>query len=158
MSIIYDALKKIQKSNALDLNYNLDKKEKDYKYRMDFFYFSMVCIGLFIGYIFFSFISRPKYPAKKQTAKVSGEVKTPLPIEEPPLENNPLVSAAPEKKPRNSWVLNGIFFSQDEGYALINNQIVKEGDLISGGKVTRITLDEVGVVYDGRETTLTAKK
>ena len=158
MSIIYDALKKIQKSNAVDLNYNLDNKEKNYKYRMYFFYSSMVCIGLFIGYIFFSFLSRPKYPATKQTAKVSVQENTPLPIEKPPVTTNPVVFTAPEKKPRDPPVLNGIFFSQDEGYALINNQIVKEGDLIAGGRVKRITLDEVRLEYDGREITVPAKK
>jgi len=158
MSIIYDALKKIQKSNVVDSNYIMDRKEKKYKYKVYFFYTAIVCIGLFIGYIFFSFLSRPGYSAMKQAVKTSVKDNNSLSVEETPLGNVPVVSAAPEKKPHDPWVLNGIFFSQDEGYALINNQIVKEGDLIAGGKVKRITLDEVGLVYDGREITLTAQK
>nr|MBC8436521.1 hypothetical protein [Candidatus Omnitrophota bacterium] len=43
-----------------------------------------------------------------------------------------------------SLVLNGIFFSQDEGYyALVNNKIVKVGDDIDGAKVRHIDFDNV---------------
>ena len=40
-------------------------------------------------------------------------------------------------------VLNGIFFSQEEGYALVNNHIVKVGDKVGGALVKRIDVNEV---------------
>ena len=49
----------------------------------------------------------------------------------------------PVKENRAALVLNGIFFAKDGCYAIINNQIVKENDVIEGATVTRITVDEV---------------
>ncbi len=48
---------------------------------------------------------------------------------------------APQELP--SLMLNGLFFSGKLGYALINNQIVKEGDTIEGAKVVQISLRSV---------------
>jgi len=42
-----------------------------------------------------------------------------------------------------SFVLNGIFFSDNDGYALINNQIVRENGYISGTKAGFLTIDAV---------------
>jgi hypothetical protein len=39
--------------------------------------------------------------------------------------------------------LNGIFYSDEGSYALVNNKIVKEGDVIEGWLVTRIGIGEV---------------
>ncbi|MBM3255779.1 MAG: hypothetical protein FJZ08_05705 [Candidatus Omnitrophica bacterium] len=56
--------------------------------------------------------------------------------------------AAPQKKSPSELTLSGIFFSEQIGYALINNQIVKEGDKISGATVVRISLDGVDLKYE----------
>jgi len=40
-------------------------------------------------------------------------------------------------------VLNGVFFSKNEGYALINNKVVKQGDSVEGIKVRKVNLDDV---------------
>ena len=51
---------------------------------------------------------------------------------------------------RLSLTLNGIFFAEDSNsYAIINNQIVKEKDMIGDSIVKRITLKEVEVETDG---------
>jgi type II secretory pathway component PulC len=54
----------------------------------------------------------------------------------------------PAKEKRAVLVLNGIFFAKDGCYALINNRIVKENDVIEGATVMRITVDEVELEAD----------
>lgn len=55
-------------------------------------------------------------------------------------------------------MLNGVFFSENEGYALINNRIVKEGDALEGVTVKRIKLDEVELeAEDGSTIKLSTK-
>jgi len=56
----------------------------------------------------------------------------------------------------SALVLNGIFFSEGQGYALINNQIVKESDVIDGAKVLKITSDAVELDSSGTKITLTS--
>ncbi len=148
MSIIYDALKKIEKSNILRAS--VDKKGTESKNRLKIYliYFLVACSGIFIGNIFFNFLSAPK-GIVTQPAGSSVKEALPQPPEELPLEIAPTVSVDPARKLRELLVLNGIFSSQDEGYALINNQIVKEGDLIEGAKVLRIGLNEVELEFQG---------
>ena len=62
------------------------------------------------------------------------------------------------KESKEPLILNGIFFSQDEPYALINNQIVKESETIEGATVKRIKVDEVEVEKEGSILTLKKSK
>ncbi|MBU1125578.1 MAG: hypothetical protein KKC84_06110 [Candidatus Omnitrophica bacterium] len=66
-------------------------------------------------------------------------------------EEKPVTQAA-------SLSLNGIFFSQNEGYALINNQIVKEGDTVAGVFVKTITVNGVELEDQGNPLTLLTRK
>ena len=54
-------------------------------------------------------------------------------------------------------VLNGIFFSGGAGYALINNQILEEGDGISGLVVRKITEGDVELKTKNSVVTLSLK-
>lgn len=147
MSIIYDALKKVEK------NINLEPKvEKLEKTKLQFFkvrpglyliYILVACIGIFSGNLLFNLLSRPKSISFKQTQPS-------LPIQGTETETihsaqflKPLPKTKERNEPEESFVLNGIFFSDNEGYALINNQIVKIGDTIKGATVKDIKLNEV---------------
>lgn len=58
----------------------------------------------------------------------------------------PILPSPPpqEHKPaETSFVLNGIFFSDNDGYALVNNQIVRKNDFVDGAKVSLITANSV---------------
>ena len=61
----------------------------------------------------------------------------------------PPESSQSEKQIQPLLVLNGIFFSENQGYALINNRIVKEGDTVDGAIVDRISLDGVDLNSGG---------
>ncbi len=54
--------------------------------------------------------------------------------------------------------LNGIMYSAQMRYAVINNGMFQEGDLVNGAKVIRIEKDTVIFNYEGSDFTLTLKK
>jgi hypothetical protein len=159
MSIIHEALKKVEKS--IDSCYPAKEirmpppVRKINKYLI---YPLIFCFGLFIENTFFSFILRPEKTYRENPPQLSSEM-----ISEPLKEMSKdtiLVTAEPALSPeapspakiaedepeaqKTALVLNGIFFSQDDGYyALINNKIVKAGDDIDGVIVKHIDLDNV---------------
>ena len=96
-----------------------------------------------------------KNDAARTKVKEAAPSSIALPV---PPQNKTAVDNTPEVSPVDSLVLNGVFFSKDTGYALLNNHVVKEGDFIEGAKVKRITLDGVVLEYSGREVKLYAGK
>jgi len=166
MSIIYDALKKVEtkiadsgiKPEVLDLPKKSPSKLKSY-----LFYLLILGAGFIIaGTIFIlsnpqkkplamlNKIAKPAAGLKKITTAVSEKLKLPTLAKEPP--TTPISSALSEESASGSppiLVLNGVFFSENEGYALINNQIVREGDVINGATVERINLQGVELKSEG---------
>ncbi len=135
MSIIYDALKKVEASVINEPKTKTDKRVKP-KIKPYLLYALLACVGLFIANAF-SVFSFPKPSLNKTQAAVKPE-----PIIQPPARTSALEVIPQELKPP-SFNLTGVFFSKDESYALINNQIVKKGDKIDGATVMEITVDEV---------------
>lgn len=150
MSIIYDALKKVEAAIHRDsLATKTDKKEHKSKFKNYLLYVLVVCLGFFIANIFFG-ILKPSVMVKSQPLVIQKEAQLPLPAlvpkEEPTLDTS--LSAPTERRAAPLLVLNGVFFSENEGYALINNRIVKEGDAIDGATVLRIDLDGVECKFE----------
>ena len=162
MSIIYDALKKVEtkiadsgiKPEVLDFPKKPLSKLKIYL----FYLLILVAVFLIAGIIFI--LSGPqKKPFKKITTAVSEKLKLPTPAKEPPTTPIlPLLSEAPPGGAPPVLVLNGVFFSQNQGYALINNQIVREGDVINGATVERINLQGVELKSEGSLISLSTTK
>jgi len=173
MSIIYDALKKVEKSRKISLE---TKTDKDYrpksKIKIYLLYGLIVCSSFFIASIFFAFLqtplqNNPRVLAKNQSpsnlkpdVNIIKEPRTEPPSTETssPVVNQTQNKAEPLEKPKAPLTLNGVFFSQDEGYALINNQIVKEGDVVEGARVALITLEGVELVFEGKLIKLSTNK
>ena len=137
MSIIYDALKKVETSLTGDSKTKIDKDSKS-KPKIYLLYVLMICLGLFIANIFYGWLSQkepylaltPPTAALQTSVSVEAEMET-------------------QKEAIPSFTLNGVFFSGGEGYALINNRIVKKGDKIGRASVVQIFLDEVELELDG---------
>lgn len=140
MSIIYEALKKTQNSINAHVKPNPRIKLKRSKF-LPWVLFILFAISLaaFAG----KFIFKNPSPA----IIISEPIVTP-PVPPPP---PPAVEAKPVEKTPPALVLNGVFYSQDQAYALINNQIVKKGDVLDGAIVRRITLEAVELERDGLE-------
>lgn len=143
MSIIYDALKKVETSQANDAKTKIDKGVKS-KPKIYLLYALMICLGLFMANIFYGWLSQKK-PADKKEPYLAPTPPTAA------LETNVSVEVEMEtqKESLPAFTLNGVFFSGGEGYALINNRIVKKGDKIGGATVVQIFLDEVELELDG---------
>jgi len=163
MSIIYDALKKVEISNSKNTE-GAPMPRKGLLSWLKVYALYILCIcagGVFISIIFSlsselmqtSDIAKPK---KETVIK-----KDPLPIvkENIPPNNTPapLPPEPIEAQPAPSFILSGTFFSEGQVYALINQQIVKEGDLVDKAMVKRIALNEVELELDGSMIKLSMK-
>lgn len=150
MSIIYDALKKIEASSANEKGTKIDAglKPKSKSYLLVAF---TVCLTLFIVNILYSWLSPMKSPPSLTDKKES------LSSYAQPLSEETLLGKSvsledriePPKETPPVFTLSGVFFSGGEAYALINNRIVKKGDKINGATVGEIFLDEVDLEFGG---------
>lgn len=142
MSIIYDALKKIEHSNNNDFKLLWNNKyiRQQNKPRPYLLFLLIIALGLFI-YNNFTLSKRPPslvspIQTNVQFKPFSGQV---LQQKEEQQEGDKVI----EDNPKPIWVLNGVFSSLGKNYALINNQIVQEKDIIAGAIVRHIDLDSV---------------
>ncbi len=156
MSIIYDALKKVEASGENESKTKINRSTKP-KPRIYFLYILAVCLILFIASILYERLSsrHPNITAIIKTLPLAGK-KEILPPGLPSgkiatLQERASVDAGikNEKEIPVLFTLNGVFFSGAEGYALINNRIVKQDDKIEGATVEKISLDEVDLNLGG---------
>jgi hypothetical protein len=61
---------------------------------------------------------------------------------------NKPIQAVVKKDP--TWVLSSILYSKDRKHAIINNKLVRKGDLINGARVVRLQPDSVQLVAKGK--------
>lgn len=175
MSIIYEALKKVEKSTAPQKTDT--ERSRRLKPKIFLLYILLVCAGIFIANIFFNFLAgvskvsinspivkvQQTQTTKSQAPVLSWELPTPesskkeIPLPEVKKASLPVVVDT-KRQSEPELTLNGVFFSQEEGYALINNRIVKEGDLVEGAVVKRIALDEVELDFQGSVIKLNSNK
>ncbi|MCM8780343.1 MAG: general secretion pathway protein GspB [Candidatus Omnitrophica bacterium] len=165
MSIIYEALKKVepkvQNSNKTNSNY---RKDKPFSLRYTVLYILTLCLGISVAATL-SFLFTHSLE-KTTTIKKYNHIH----IDRPPATSPIITTNAPillesqsESKQKiintikPSLVLNGIFFSENEGYALINNKILKEGDSIEQAKVKSITPQKVELEFEGETIILYVK-
>lgn len=161
MSIIYDALKKVE--NSL-MNSGGQKKEAPvpqvkavppkinktpgFKPKVFLLVILLACLGVFIANMVMKKPASPIVKNEPQSLPPAKE-KEALPKEAPVELIKPIEPADKRKQLQSQLVLNGVFFSGDEGYALINNHIMKTGDSIEGATVVKITQEEVELSYEG---------
>lgn len=169
MSIIYDALKKVEESSIKEIKPQVDASERNRRGLKTYLLYGLAaCVGLFAVNVLFTFLSRPKQIVKVDRIDPAQVPKVPAPpAVQPrvPIQNQaPVQQPAQQTTPRASpvkmsskglLILNGIFFSENEGYALINNHIVKEGDTVNSAIVKRIGVDDVELEVDGENVSLT---
>lgn len=142
MSIIYDALKNVETGLKIENKKILNTKPI-------FIYVGIVVIGFLVAQFLFNSFT-PATPASKLKVKVTA-LKTAQPTQQQLLPQAQPQQTQPQSLPQSqeqptvmpSLVLNGIFFTGNDGYCLINNQILKAGDEIEGVVVEKINEQEV---------------
>jgi len=159
MSIIHDALKKVEASTAPASPEQQAQKpapQSASKRKVYLLYAVMICVGGVLANILFGLLS-PK-PAPKTSPAVVIKEDIPLTVAAQAVTS----SAAEEEE---SWedlpsplIVSGVFFSGDEGYALINNKIVKKGDRVGPATVGEISLQEVELENRGSVVKLSVGK
>lgn len=169
MSIIYDALKKVEESNVKEIKPQAEPSEHHKRsFKTYLLYGLAACVGLFVINLFFSFLTHPKQGAKAERLNPAPVFKEQTPpalqtqaaIQAKPSAQQPSQQEAPKAtavrmSSKGLLILNGIFFSENEGYALVNNHIVKVGDTVNSATVKSITVDEVELEADGESVKLT---
>lgn len=159
MSIIYDALKKIEKNNARQSPDTDAKKTSKPKInpKVYLLYVLFVAAGFAVANFIFSIFARPIQENDLSSGRPL-PVKT-LPAAVPVAEKQAAVPPAPavtQTQPQadaaatQSFGLSGVFFSEEEGYALINSKVVKVGDTIDGAVVKSVDLSGVELDYNGQ--------
>jgi type II secretory pathway component PulC len=158
MSIINEALKKAEEIIQKNSTKETIKPDRKRNLKPHLLYIFIFIIILFLGYLIFVSINR-----KIQVPQTPETPKTVL-ISEEELKTNETAAlgpaALPEKqnKPEKNFILNGIFFSDNDGYALVNNQIVRENDSVDGAKVEKVSANTVELNDEGQVITLSTNR
>lgn len=104
-------------------------------------YFMVVCVGLLAGYLFFNFAPLVTKNYQERHDQSAG-----LTARSPDTPKGPkeiLPSGKSSNQIPQPFILKGVLFSKGKGSALINEQVVKEGDFLEGAQVLRITKNGV---------------
>lgn len=158
MSIIYDALKKVERKYSeekkSDTLGNL-KKEKLPGFVLYFIYILVIIAGIFSAKLVLGLVAKIAISSSKTADRKTNiqkkDVKTTTTkpetsIQEIITKKKPesiFKKEVPEEPPVPRFVLTGIFFTDEIGYVLINNKILRAGDVIDGATVSKITSDDV---------------
>lgn len=156
MSIINEALKKTEE----DIQRSADKKNAraDIKKPKNTFllYALILLTGLFFGNLIFNLLSHKIKTGATENKTIVTPAQT-IPLAPPAIASPAL--PVEEKTAPPSLVLNGIFFSDDDdGYALVNNQIVRENESVDGVLVKKITASSVELDNRGEIITLSTQR
>jgi len=160
MSIIYDALKKVEGSLSKPKSVSAASHapvRRTSKLIPFLAYSFVVLLAIFSMKMVYDLITSPgRSKQVKKDPRSSLNVFTA--VNQPALLSNiPALNTQEITEELPDLVLNGIFFSGGAGYALINNQILEEGDGISGLVVRRITEGDVELKTKNSVVTLSLK-
>jgi len=149
MSIIYEALKKVEAQGAKQpIAEKLMAPKAKPGIKVVLFYILIVVAAIFMMNLFYRLIST-SHPAKP--APLPTQAKNPSPeVPAMPEVQGPVFSRRLD--------LNGVFYSGNEAYALMNNQIIKVGDIIEGAVVKRISLEGVELEKEGQFVQISTSK
>ena len=156
MSIIYDALKKIQtdtKNNNILVPERKPLNTKNHKYRT--YFLAAILLAFISAYVFLRPAPNPPSSLAQQKqvtdpqASEEATLTTPALTYTSPSEEMMFEVSSNDEPKTPSLSLNGLFFSENEKYAIINNQIVREGDVLAGATVKRITSSGVELDFEG---------
>ena len=155
MSIINEALKKTEEHLQKNAAKDNPSPGKPFGAKPFFIYILILSAGLLLGNFIFSLLGHMPESDKLAPNSQNDQIQP----TKPPIPDILPSQPPEEKKPiETNFVLNGIFFSDNDGYALVNNQIVRENDYVDGAKVGSITANSIELNNAGQIITLTTNR
>lgn len=157
MSIINEALKKTEQYVHINTAGKIQPHKTKLSPKLFLIYALILLSGLFLSHIIFKLLGQKvvKTQPQKEIIAVVQNQQTTLPAL---LPVKPASLTEEQKKPEVNYILNGIFFSDNDGYALVNNQIIRESDSVDGAKVIKITPNSVELDSQGTLITLNTQR
>ncbi|MBI4974429.1 MAG: hypothetical protein HZC19_01230 [Candidatus Omnitrophica bacterium] len=157
MSIIQEALKKAQRKEAHEIGPvkigSASKKAPSFKI-MPIFIAALITVSIVATR---QFSTKPGFGLFKNTAKVDFVETAPhQEIVYKPIVEKVAKPDEPHTKP--TLILNGIMYLEDGPQAIINDALVREGDIVKGATVIKINKDSVVLTLNDVEMTLILKK
>ncbi|MCM8799906.1 MAG: hypothetical protein NC900_04195 [Candidatus Omnitrophica bacterium] len=160
MSIIYEALKKLQNSHQKE---GFDKRIEKQKNFYLFFYIFTVILGIIIAKYIFSLFNLSLTGRLESMDKINITYQS-----QKPLENLSKEISFPEKKETASedkddtfqlseLKLSGILYDPLNPFVIINNRILKKGDCIKGVCIKQIFEDRIELDFNGKRLELNLK-
>ena len=174
MSIISEALKKAQATQEQGQEQgNLAKLRKDPRNSSFPLWGGMILLTLAV-LTWFAIVKLEKNPKYRQETpaphEVRSEDRTPVVVKKIPsvevpaesaLRANEISSARRDEaiahRIERALQLKGIAFIEGKGIAIINNNVLEEGDKVRGARLTKVTPEMVVLDYKGREIKLVLK-
>ena len=145
MSIIYDALKKVD-----DKDIRVKRQNRFNKKKYIFRFFLLVLIVVLIPFAAANFKKQPSTPTVKKKAVIS---------KNQPIAAKPVQKRTPQPVKEYSvdqYALEGIIYEGDTPLAVINGKLLNKGDIINGFTVKEIMPNSVILLGpDNKETNLT---
>ncbi len=65
-------------------------------------------------------------------------------------KNRPVTGSKKTPEKKTAWVLSSILYSTQRKHAIINNKLVKKGDIINGARLVRLRPDSVRLNLKGK--------
>lgn len=157
MSLIHEALEKLDqegtgsKQPLSSGKAPVGAEKGNYRSRFVFIFLSaLVSVGLF--YLFL--VSPHRIEKSKNPSLRSSPVVSPASLGRKSFLLSKIEEKnKPWKKPK-AFALTGILLSREERTAIVNNQLVRVGDWVSGAKLVRIEQGEVTLDDDGQTVSL----
>lgn len=129
-----------------------------------FLLLGLVVFGFLVASVFFAYFSkaiRQKTVGMRQASSLSsaGNASSGSFVEvvPPPRAQAAVETVVAQDHPLPAMLLSGILFSDRESFALINGRIVREGAMIDGAKLEKISSDRVELSFEGRKIILRSK-
>jgi type II secretory pathway component PulC len=163
-------VKKNEEMNQEQVQAQQKPKKSPVQLKAYLLFFVVACVGVVLANSLFRLFITPvrnnislaakakeKFLSENKKTAVTGQetIKGVSPSTPPPVSL--LQELSSQKQTQPTFVLNGVFFSENGGCALINNQIVKEGDHIEGATVVRIALEGVELKLEDSVIKLTSR-
>lgn len=171
MSIIYDALKKLQGQPKKPEEAGNARVKAKTEPKLIFLYAIVAVLGLIAGNIFFAFLTKSKEPVltKNKPLPIAGNLTTPVSLPQAAKRtakpenliekaSSMIKLVGPAKETQiQTLTLNGIFSSGTESYALINNEICRVGDIVEGATIKNINTDNIILDKSGKTIKLSTR-